>query len=99
MTAAGNTLFFQADDSTYGYELNKSDGTSAGTTLVKDIYPGFTGSFPQNLSAVGGKLFFSASDGTHGRESWASDGTSSGTAFVADIRPSTATPTSAPTPL
>ena len=35
-----NGTIFRAQDNTNGYELWKSDGTTAGTSLVKDIYPG-----------------------------------------------------------
>ncbi|GAA3524640.1 ELWxxDGT repeat protein [Nocardioides daeguensis] len=38
--ALGNTVYFAATTDAGGAELWKSDGTSAGTLLVKDIYPG-----------------------------------------------------------
>ena len=47
-------------------ELWKSDGTAAGTVLVKDINPGSGGSYPGDLTDVNGTLFFTADDGTHG---------------------------------
>src|SRR5579885_216210 len=40
VTTVGGTLFFVANDASHGAELWKSDGTSTGTTLVKDIHPG-----------------------------------------------------------
>ncbi|MFM7792318.1 MAG: ELWxxDGT repeat protein, partial [Microcystis panniformis] len=39
LTTLGNTLFFTAFDGVNGTELWKSDGTAAGTVLVKDIFP------------------------------------------------------------
>ena len=85
------TLFFTATDGTgagdHGEELWRSDGTTAGTALVKDIYPG-TGnsSNPSELTNAGGFLFFAADDGTTGNELWRSDGTTAGTTLVKDIR-------------
>jgi len=35
----GSTTFFMASDSLHGKELWKTDGTAAGTMLVKDINP------------------------------------------------------------
>ena len=77
-------------DSPHGYELWKSDGTSSGTVLVKDIYSGSMSPSPQALANVNGTLYFNANDGVTGRELWKSDGTSSGTSLVADVRPTTA---------
>src|SRR5262245_36433369 len=93
LTAVGNQLFFSADDGVSGRELWKSDGTAAGTVLVKDIRPGSSsygyayGSDPKNLTAAGGRLFFAANDGVNGTELWKSDGTAAGTVLVKDIRP------------
>jgi ELWxxDGT repeat protein len=88
----GNTLYFTAYDNVNGRELWKSDGTEAGTFLVKDIQPGLDEEGdPRNgnleeLIAVGNTLYFSANDGTNGEELWKSDGTESGTVMVKDIR-------------
>jgi ELWxxDGT repeat protein len=89
LTNVNGTLFFTANDGTHGYELWKSDGTAAGTTLVKDIRLGSNQYYlpPAYLSDVNGTLFFTANDGTHGRELWKSDGTAAGTVLVKDINP------------
>ena len=46
----GNTLFFQANDGTNGAELWKSDGTSSGTVMLKDINSGGGSSSPKDFS-------------------------------------------------
>ncbi|MDC3267856.1 putative Ig domain-containing protein [bacterium] len=85
MTVIGNTLYFTSSTATYGNELWKSDGTTNGTMLVKDIGNGSVGSNPGYLAPVDNTLFFTADDGTNGRELWKSDGTASGTVMVKDI--------------
>jgi ELWxxDGT repeat protein len=82
ITLVGGSLFFS-----FGSQLWKSDGTAAGTALIKDIHPGNPASSVANLTAVGNTLFFTADDGTHGGEIWESDGTASGTVMVKDINP------------
>ena len=78
----GRTLFFAASDGASGAELWKSDGTAAGTVLVKDIHPGSMGSVPYQLTVFGDAVYFTATDGTTGRELWKSDGTAAGTQRV-----------------
>src|SRR5262249_56380828 len=85
IVAVGSTTYFTADDGVNGVELWKSDGTAAGTVLVKDINPGSASSNPSSLTNVNGTLFFTASDGSTGVELWKSDGTAAGTVLVKDI--------------
>ena len=89
LTAMGTTMFFlAADTTTNGQELWKTNGTDAGTVLVKDINPtASTGSSISAMTSFNGQLFFSANDGTNGSELWKSDGTAAGTSLVLDINP------------
>lgn len=48
-------------------------------TLVKDIYPGSTGSEIRVIQRMGDLAYFAANDGVYGKELWRSDGTEAGT--------------------
>src|SRR5262249_34591214 len=86
LTNVNGTLFFRADDFVYlgNHELWKSDGTEAGTILVKDINPGYQGSSPRNLTNVNGTLFFVATAGLQ-VGAWKSDGTAAGAVVVKNV--------------
>ena len=84
---AGNVAYLSQDDAVHGQELWKTDGTAAGTVLVKDINPGEAPSTPSSLTILGSTLLFAADDGTDGNELWRSDGTAAGTVLVKDINP------------
>ncbi len=83
----GSATLFWMDDGIHGQELWRTDGTPAGTRLVKDINPGPASSNATSATLLGGVLYFIATDGTNGTELWRSDGTSAGTHIVADINP------------
>jgi len=81
-------VFFDANDGTHGTELWVTDGTAAGTSMVKDIDPGAGSSGPDYITPLGnGEVLFSAIDGTDGRELWVTNGTAAGTSMVEDIYP------------
>lgn len=81
----GYQAFFSAADADHGEELWVTDGTPAGTRLVKDINPGLATSDIQYLTRFNDKVVFSADDGENGYELWISDGTDGGTFMVKDI--------------
>jgi ELWxxDGT repeat protein len=78
-------LFFSARDGIHGQELWRSDGTLAGTVLVKDTQPDARDSGPQFLAGVGRTLYFFNQDGSDGDALWTSDGTTAGTIRVKDL--------------
>jgi ELWxxDGT repeat protein len=78
-----DTLFFAKDPFSWRLlegQLWKSDGTEAGTVLVKDISPS---AYRRGAITFDGKLFFVAWDKTTKRNGlWKSDGTEAGTTAV-----------------
>ncbi len=94
-TRVGHEVFFSASDATNGEELWKTNGTTAGTVMVKDINPGGSSgcsgtSWYTQLSATpvpSNILYFTATNGVDGNELWMSDGTAAGTVQVKDVNP------------
>lgn len=94
LTNLNGTLYFAANDGTTGVELWKSNGTVAGTVLVKDIFPGSStdpnapgvnSSSPRDITSFNGRIYFGATNGVNGAELWRSDGTAAGTVLVKDL--------------
>jgi ELWxxDGT repeat protein len=79
-------LIFKGFTPATGIEIFVTDGTPGGTTLISDIYPGTTGSIPDDEMAVlNGFVYFTASRPAEGRELWRTNGTLGGTSLVKDM--------------
>ena len=77
-------LFLTANDGAHGQELWVTDGSAAGTRLVRDICRGRCDSYPSFPFRLGEHLVFAASNG-FGRELWRTDGTASGTVRISNF--------------
>ncbi|MCC6781209.1 MAG: hypothetical protein IT457_00075 [Planctomycetes bacterium] len=84
LSVAGDRLFF-----IHQGEPWSTDGTPAGTAMVRDIIPGAGSSSPQQLLGLGASrlLLFSARTTPYGAEPWISDGSAAGTRVLAEIWP------------
>ncbi len=89
-TVAGSTLFFFANDGINGREVWKTNGTPAGTVLVKNLDNAGTSSYfeTNTVFSVGNKIaFMAASAPEEAYEMWLSDGTSLGTVLIKNVNP------------
>lgn len=87
LTAMGGRVYYAGFTVEHGVELWRTDGTVAGTAMVKDAAPGAASSNPAKLSVANGTLFYMADDGSHGSEMWTSDGTALRTHLASDLTP------------
>jgi LPXTG-motif cell wall-anchored protein len=76
--------YFRGWDITNGYELWVTDGTVAGTQVLKNINP-LGDSTPDAMTIVGDRIMMRAFNGLHGQEPWISDGSAAGTIALGDI--------------
>lgn len=78
IVGGSKTLYFVADDGVHGPDMWKSDGTSAGTVLIKDIVPGFT-TFKGAVN-IDDHLYYVTYDDSF----YKTDGTAAGTELIND---------------
>lgn len=92
----GRKVFFKADtkDQQYGQELWVTDGTEAGTFMLKDINTSITNELTGATAGAqldwltnfyNQKVFFKAFSNEFGAEPWVSDGTPEGTYMIKDM--------------
>ena len=86
LRALNGRLIFTAFDSAHGgWELWTSDGTAAGTHVLKDIGAGSNAYISDPVACGNRAIYVTANDAVHGPELWKSDGRSA--ALVRDLRP------------
>ncbi|WNG19412.1 ELWxxDGT repeat protein [Cystobacter fuscus] len=79
LVAHQGTLYFAGRTDAEGTELWKTDGTSEGTQMVKDLYPVSNySSRPRGFTPLGDAVYFTAST-TEGSGLWRTNGTEAGT--------------------
>lgn len=92
-TSMGGELYFRGEDVPHeGAELWVTDGTKAGTHVVKDITPGTAGRVQSPLGVLKDSImFFSTSEylktdsNDYGLELWVTNGTAQGTTFLKEL--------------
>jgi ELWxxDGT repeat protein len=89
--AANGGVLFAGYDATYGTELWKSDGTTSGTSILKDINTGTLGPLNQpdvvRFVAMNGSIYFTVASQWLGAQLWKTTGGPGSTVLVAQLEP------------
>ena len=83
--AVGGHLVYLFDDGVSGTELWTSDGTDAGTQLLKETRPGRDSISPTRFQSAGRYLYFRSLLSSPQLELWRTDGSAEGTGLVKRI--------------
>jgi len=85
ITCVDGLVYFRANDGVHGQEVWVSDGTTAGTRMLKDINVGSGGSTPVSFLAWNDRVYFAADNGVDGYRLWSTDGTEVGTQVELEV--------------
>lgn len=72
--------------SDHRWSLWRSDGSRAGTWMVKQLPDSESSPVPYGFTAAGGRIFFVTDDEKTGREAWVTDGSADGTRLLKEFR-------------
>lgn len=83
-TRYAGKLFFTGNDFLNGTEVWSTNGTTAGTAMAVDLFPGTQGSDPQQFIRYCGDLYFSATNPNNGNSNalFRTDGSAAGTQLI-----------------
>lgn len=85
--AMGDKIFFSAVSAEAGNALWVTDGTIAGTRVVRSIVPDNEEGHVAKMEAIGGRIVFQVYSSAFSTELWSSDGTEEGTFMIKGIGP------------
>ncbi|MCI2229366.1 T9SS type A sorting domain-containing protein [Polaribacter sp. MSW13] len=81
-----NKVVFEAFSTDTNRELWQTDGTEAGTVIIKDMNPGRGwGTSMEGAVVINNTLIFNGSNGINGFELWKTDGTEAGTVMLKNL--------------
>ncbi|MBK6917018.1 MAG: hypothetical protein IPH07_06430 [Deltaproteobacteria bacterium] len=81
-----DALVYRGGTNVVGLELDVSDGTPAGTSLLADLAPGAAHGWPRSLARIDDAVWFTTGPcSALGQQLWTTDGTPGGTTMIAEV--------------